>query len=600
MTNMTIEYYGIDTETYNHGGLGLKSVQIYGEKEQKYIAITPDIVHKSDEDIRYRLLDQLFSFIESRVNDSIFYFFNLTFDFSQMEKYFVERFTQRDCLRLKKGECNIMQSPNKMYSVRFRTKSGHMVYFYDLWLLTNTSLDKSAKAFVGEGKVDIGDKNFSKGVPSPTEQKYGMKDAELTYKLALALKDIHGFDLTEKMTIGARSLALFNEVIKTGGTSIDIAGMECPTPGNPAGGIQEYFEFKPKDVRIFENMLRRSTRGGICQAFRTGIFNKCVHIDIHSAHPSQMVKAIPYGQMLNDKPSGDYDTVVYPDGHFVLKNGGLKMMSFTSKANCLRYKYITDNNPGLFVEDFALDGSYGIWKSEYDLIVSQYDFVGTTKERYFKSRVDPRLSALIHTLYHGKQNGTGACRTVYKYLLNSLYGKFLTRPDGEKIAYTIDDDGKVTRHTVEDDTRKAIALPLGSWIATQTRVQLMGTALKVRDYNNNLLYCDTDSLIFRYYNGWEKDIQVGEGLGDWAIESMPTRVSIVGPKTYQEVVDGKTQTKCAGLSHSVSDLIPFGKLKEGYETTRLKAERDPNTLAISLIVRPFKVTTKPQIYRGGH
>ena len=49
MTNMTIEYYGIDTETYNNGGLGLKSVQIYGEKEQKYIAITPDIVHKSDE-----------------------------------------------------------------------------------------------------------------------------------------------------------------------------------------------------------------------------------------------------------------------------------------------------------------------------------------------------------------------------------------------------------------------------------------------------------------------------------------------------------------------------------------------------------------------
>ena len=417
---MTIKYYGIDTETYNQGGLGLKSIQIYGENEQKYIAITSDIVHKSDEEIRYKLLDELFKFFESRQNDAVFYFFNLTFDFSQMEKYFVERFQQSDELRLKRGECNIMQSPNKMYSVRFRTDAGHMIYFYDLWLLTNSSLNASAKAFIGDAKIFIDDKNFEKAVPSPTEQKYGMKDAELTYKLAMALKDIHGFDLTEKMTIGARSLSLFEEVVKADGDSISIAGMGCPTPGKPAKNIHEYFEIKPKDIKIFEKMLRRSTRGGICQAFRTGIFTKCVHIDIHSAHPSQMVKSIPYGPMLDDKPTGDYDTVVYPEGDFILKPGGLKMMSFTSKANCLRYQYITENEPGILVEDFSLDGSFGIWMDEYDLIISQYDFVGSVKEYYFKSRVDPRLSALIHTLYHGKQNGTGARRTVYKYLLNSL------------------------------------------------------------------------------------------------------------------------------------------------------------------------------------
>ena len=84
-----------------------------------------------------------------------------------------------------------------------------MICFYDLWLLTASSLNASAKAFVGDVKIFIDDKNFQKGVPSPTEQKYAVKDAELTYKLAMALKNIHGFDLTEKITIGARSLALF-------------------------------------------------------------------------------------------------------------------------------------------------------------------------------------------------------------------------------------------------------------------------------------------------------------------------------------------------------------------------------------------------------
>ena len=453
-------------------------------------------------------------------------------------------------------------------------------------------------AFIGDTKIFIDDKNFEKAVPSPTEKKYAMKDAELTYKLAMSLKDIHGFDLTEKMTIGARSLALFSEVIKSEGDHIDIAGMRCPTPGTSAKNIQEYFEIKPKDIRIFELMLRRSTRGGICQAFQTGIFKKCVHIDIHSAHPSQMVKSIPYGPMLTEKPEGTYDTVVYPDGVFALRPGGLKMMSFTSEANCLRYQYITENEPGVLVEDFSLDGSYGIWKDEYDLITSQYDFSGDTKEYYFKSRADPRLSSLVKTLYHGKETAEGARRNVYKFLLNSLYGKFLTRPDGEKIVYTIE-DGKVLRHKEKDDTRKPVALPLGSWIATQTRVQLMATALKVRDYNKNLLYCDTDSLIFKYYDGWEEDIPIGDKLGDWGIESMPEKVNIVGPKTYQEVT-GKTYTKCAGLSHNVSDLIPFGELIDGYETTRLKAERDPDTLAISLNERPFTVSTKPQLYHGGH
>ena len=597
---MAIDYYGIDTETYNQGGTGFKSIQIYGKKEQKYIAISEDIVHLPDEVIRYHLLDKLFEFFESRQNDSVFYFFNLTFDFSQMEKYFVERYEQRDGFHLQKGECNIMQSPNKMYSVRFRTKSsGRMIYFYDLWLLTNSSLSSSAKAFVGDTKIFIDNKNFRKGVPSPAEKKYAMKDAEITYKLAMALKDIHGFDLTTKMTIGARSLSLFNEVVSTDGDSIDIAGVECPTHGQPAKDIHDYFNISQKDIKIFEKMLRRSTRGGICQAFRTGVFNNCVHIDIHSAHPSQMVKSIPYGPMLTDKPEGTYDTVVYPDGVFVLKPGGLKMMTFTSKANCLRYQYITENKPGIFVEDFALDGSYGIWKDEYDLILSQYDFVGTVKEYYFQSRVDPRLSALIKTLYHGKETTKGARRTVYKYLLNSLYGKFLTRPDGEKIGYVIE-DGQVKRCKEKDDTRKPVALPLGSWIATQTRVQLMSTALKVKDYNKNLLYCDTDSLIFRYYDGWENDIPIGDNLGDWGIESMPEKVNVVGPKTYQEVIDGVTKTKCAGLSRSVSDLIPFGELVDGYMTTRIKAERDPDTLAISLTERPFKVSTKPQLYKGGH
>lgn len=597
---MSVDIYGIDTETYTVGGTGLLSIQIYGDGIEKYIAVDNEIIDFDDEDIREILLDEFIFLLDDLKNDSIFYFFNLSFDFSQMERYLVTKYELADTWTLKKGQMQIIQSPQKVYSVRFRTYGGRMVYFHDLYNLTNTSLDKSAKTFVGEGKIEMENMNFMKMVPSEYDREYAMKDAELTYRLALALKNIRGFDLTTKLTIGARSLELFKKVIRQRGGYVDIAGTSCPIEGPPAKDIWTHYGYGEEDLQTFEDLLRPSLRGGICQAFRTGIYKDCVHIDIHSAHPSQMRKKVPYGRALDNPPKGSYTSVVFPVGYFMLKENGLKMLQFGNRANCLRYRYITDLKPAEYCEDFYLDGSYGIWRDEYDLMLTQYDFEGYIKEKYFSVKTDKRLKALMDTLYHGKSTSPGAERTVYKYLLNSLYGKFLTRPTGETIEYDFDDGGKVTRKRTTDRGRKSVNLPLGSWISTQTRVQLISTALKVKDKEKNLLYCDTDSLIFGRYDGWEKDIPIEDRIGGWGLESRPEKVNIVGAKTYQELIDGRTATKCAGLSNSISAKIPFGDLKEGYETMRLKAERDKDTLAISLVERPFIVSSKPNIYRGGH
>lgn len=594
-----MDIYGLDTETYNVGGTGLLSIQIYGEGVEKYIAVDEEIIDFDDEDIRAILLDELIFFLDDLQNDSIFYFFNLTFDFSQMEKYLVEKYELADTWSLRKGQMQIIQSPQKVYSVRFRTYGGRMVYFQDLYNLVNTSLDKSSKAFVGRGKIEMESKNFLKAVPSDFAREYAMEDAKLTYELALALKDIHGFDLTTKLTIGARSLELFKRVIRQRGGVVDILGTPYPLEGPPAKDIWSHFGYGEEDLQVFEDLLRNSLRGGICQSFRTGLFEDCIHIDIHSAHPSQMCKKIPFGRALDNPPKGDYTSVVFPVGYFVLNKNGLKMLQFSNKANCIRYKYISDLQPAVYCEDFYLDGSYGIWRDEYDLMLTQYNFEGYITEKYFVTKVDKRLKALMETLYHGKEISEGGKLSVFKYLLNALYGKFLSRPVGETIEYLFDGE-KITRKRTMDRGRKSVNLPLGSWIATQTRVQLISTALKIRNKEENLLYCDTDSLIFKRYDGWEKDIPITDGLGGWGLESIPEKVNVVGPKTYQELINGKTKTKCAGLSKTISSKIPFGDLKEGYETMRLKAERDPNTLAISLTERPFIVSSKPTVYRGGH
>ncbi len=598
-----IDYYGIDTETYTRGGEGLLSIQIYGKDTSEYIGVDRDIIDLPDEDIRYILLDEFQYFLGTLENDSIFYFFNLKFDFSQMEKYFLTHYEISDEFNLKKGQISILQSPNRIYSIRFRSPiSGRMVYFHDLFNLVNSSLDSACYTFLGERKIEIGDKNFSKRTPTYREVQYAKKDAELTYKLAMALKDIDGFDLTSSITIGARTLNLFKDIIRCKSSTYDVAGHTIHLNGHPYTDLWSYFELDKDILQEYEDWIRLGVRGGITQAYQIGVFDDCVHLDINSAHPSQMVKEIPYGAMLDDIPDGSYSYMAFPKGYFKLKRGGLKIMTFRSKAYCLRYHNLRTGEelePAVFASSFYLDGSFGIWKDEYEQILSQYDFDPDepTIFKYFKTRKDQRLSALIGALYEGKETASGAKRTVFKYLLNSLYGKFLTRPDGKTIEY-VKEDGKIKRKVVTDEGRKTVHLALGSWISMMTRVQLIEACLSVP--RDTLLYCDTDSVIFTRYDNWEKDFVLGDELGSWALESKPSNVNIIGPKTYQEVIDGKVITKCAGLSRRISAKIAYGDLVEGLEVMRLKAERNPETLAIRLVERPFSVSTKPTIYMGGH
>ncbi len=602
--NKQIDYFGIDTETYIHGGEGLLSIQIHGKNTVKYIGLNHEIINFDDEDIRYILLDEFHYFLDDLRNDSVFYFFNLRFDFSQMEKYFLEHYTLADEWNLKKGQMLILQSPQNVYSVRLRNKTtGRMVYFTDLFHLLNTSLNRATLEFIGERKIDLETVEFAKKIPNPREIEYAMKDAELTYKLAMALKNVDGFDLTESLTIGARSLKLFREVISAFGSTYDLMGHEIPLKGRPEKDIWTYFGITEEDNLEFEEYIRLGVRGGITQAFQTGQFKDCIHLDICSAHPSQMVKDIPYGPMLDDIPGSNYTYMAFPKGSFKLKPQGLKIMTFRSKALCLRYAHpdtAEELEPASFASSFFLDGSFGIWQPEYEQILTQYNFepMEPTEFKYFSTRKDLRLSALIHELYQGKETARGAKKTVFKYLLNSLYGKFLTRPDGQSVEYYYDSKGRIARKSVVDEGRRTVNLALGSWISMRTRVQLIDACLKVP--RDTLLYTDTDSIIFKRYDGWEDDFSLSEKLGDWDLESEPSDVSIIGPKTYQEKINGRVETKCAGLSRRVARTLGYGELKEGLSVKVLKARRNPDTLAIRLVEMPHVVSTKPTPYLGGH
>lgn len=174
-------------------------------------------------------------------------------------------------------------------------------------------------------------------------------------------------------------------------------------------------------------------------------------------------------------------------------------------------------------------------------------------------------------------------------MLNSLYGKFLSRPDGVIISYS-----NKYRHKEEDNDRPTYYLPLGMFIAMMGRVTLL-RAMGSLPFDD-VLYCDTDSIIYK--GDVEPNVTIGRCLGQWGVENTSFKANIVGAKTYQELCsDGRIITKCAGLSHVILPTVGFGDLHIGKEYDVIKSERDKDSWAINLVKTKFKVTDRVSILR---
>lgn len=194
-------------------------------------------------------------------------------------------------------------------------------------------------------------------------------------------------------------------------------------------------------------------------------------------------------------------------------------------------------------------------------------------------------------LYKGKQTNTGSRKLYYKYLLNALYGKFLTRPDGISIDYQIIND---EWQRVKIPTEKRVNyMPLGSWIAMEGRVTLMRAILSIPQ--ENFIYCDTDSMIFT--GDKFPNVTIGENLGDWGIEQTNVRANVVGAKTYQELTnDGKLITKCGGLPQKDKEKVAWGELKEGLQVETAKPRRDKDSWAINIEPILYTVNTRANTF----
>lgn len=105
-------FYGCDTETYNTPSFGLKSIQIVGTDGMAWY-LTEDDWALSDDEIRHNIVSKFVGWMEHLPTDSVVYFYNLDFDFSQMVKELVTVWykpTDRVSF-LSSGEISVIETP---------------------------------------------------------------------------------------------------------------------------------------------------------------------------------------------------------------------------------------------------------------------------------------------------------------------------------------------------------------------------------------------------------------------------------------------------------------------------------------------------------
>jgi hypothetical protein len=205
-----------------------------------------------------------------------------------------------------------------------------------------------------------------------------------------------------------------------------------------------------------------------------------------------------------------------------------------------------------------------------------------------------------------KVEKNGVRRGLGKGYLNTLWGKLVQKFSSvqEKFVHTlreytqlmedpkVDPDSLKFRHintytfkaqwerrdSYSDETNAYLSMPIGASVTAHAQVLLMRKMFEVGP--KNMLYCDTDSLIFK--KALNTTIQLGRGLGNFAPEYDKDKILkfiALAPKCYMLLLESEVKgkvvmhesTKCKGVKMSVHNrkLITFDNftklVKASYE-----------------------------------
>ncbi len=164
-------------------------------------------------------------------------------------------------------------------------------------------------------------------------------------------------------------------------------------------------------------------------------------------------------------------------------------------------------------------------------------------------------------------------RTMWKLLMNSLYGKFGTTGNAQRL---VDPESiPVSERTgreflvgdlmcVDEETEPPMYANIlwAAWTTALARIQLHKALISISEQGGIPLYCDTDSVIYKAPRR-KPLVPIGKKLGAWKLEAEIEEFEAKCPKVYRFVTKDGVTVKAKGVPRDVQELF-FSKGRAGY------------------------------------
>ena len=488
--------------------------------------------------------NSLESFIErlTNLNGDTFYFHNLRFDSSFIL-----------WALLKKG-FNYVDDRKKLYKKSFTALISEMNLFYSIEI-----------CFENESRVKLLDS--LKVIPLKVEEipaAFGLeyKKLEIDYNkyrpIGYVLTPHEVEYLKHDIIIVAKALKkLFDEGLKKITTGSNALNQYKKMVGEK--NFKRNFPILEKDKDI-----RQAYKGGFTYLnpkYKGITIKSGIVLDVNSLYPWVMYECLlPYGEAVFFK--GEY---MHDDLHnlyiqmlrceFKLKENHIPCIQLKHSLRFSANEYIEESDGEIVLCLTNVDlqlffDHYEVWNIEY---LSGYKFKST--DQMFKQYIDFWIDIKIQSTL----NGNNGMRTISKLMLNSLYGKFGTKPEVQGRIPRLEDD--VLRLRLGDKKDKdPIYIPLAIFVTAWARNKTIRSAQSVYE---RFIYADTDSL---HLEGLDlpENLEISDTeLGKWKHEATFSKAKYLYQKTYIEEIDNELKITCAGMPKSCYEYVTFENFKTG-------------------------------------
>ena len=437
----------------------------------------------------------------------------------------------------------LISEANQLYQITLVFDKYKKVKIFDSLKVIPLSVKAMAKAYgLEEGKGELDYEAYREVGHKLTEEEkdYIRRDVQIVAKVLRQFLD----EGMTKMTAGSNALYYYKKSL---------------------GGDNKFRIVYPILDNDEDAFIRKAYRGGftyVNPTFASKIVDDGIVLDVNSLYPSVMYyEELPVykGKWFEGepKPSKSYPLwIACVKLRFKIKPNHIPCLQIKGNFRFKQTEYLTESGAPVMITITSVD--WELMNQQYDL--SNVEFFGGYAYQSNKYQFRDYVDYWTEQKIKAGQEGNAGKRQIAKLMLNSLYGKFATRPTVIGKRPVICEDGILRYAELPPEDRTPVYLPVGVFITAYARYKTITSAQKVYD---RFVYADTDSLHLigtEFPEGLDVDPY---RLGAWKHESTFTRAKFLHAKCYAEEIDGSLVVHVAGMPSYMHNQVTMDNFELG-------------------------------------